>query len=160
MAQDTSRPMEARTGRTNQRYGPQGERLVAGIVPLSADKLYVLLIQSTRRGGWVLPKGGWETDEATAQEAACREAWEEAGVVCKIQHDLGHISEKRRPEQLTAHAPKAAYRFFEATVEKQEAQWPEMNKRSRQWMTYKQAAEMLAERPELLDALNRSTIIR
>lgn len=152
--------MVSRTGRNNQRYGPQGERLVAGIVPLSTDKYYVLLIQSTKRGGWVLPKGGWETDEATAQDAAKREAWEEAGIICKISYDLGLILERRRPDQLTTQVPKASYHFFEATVEKQETQWPEMHKRSRQWMTYTQAQQALADRPELLDALNRCTMHR
>lgn len=108
----------------------------------------------------MLPKGGWETDEATAQDAACREAWEEAGIICKITYDLGIVPERRKPEQLTSQAPKAAYHFFEAVVEKQEAQWPEMHKRGRQWMTYAQAAQALAERPELLDALNRCTMHR
>ena len=32
------------------------------------------------KGKWVLPKGGWETDE-TALEAAKRETFEEAGVI-------------------------------------------------------------------------------
>jgi diphosphoinositol-polyphosphate diphosphatase len=147
---------------TNSRagYGSQGERLVAGVVPLSTDKYYVLLIQSTRRGGWVLPKGGWETDEATAQDAAKREAWEEAGIICKINYDLGLISEKRKADQLTAKAPKASYHFFEATVEKQESVWPEQHKRSRNWFTYNQARAALAERPELLDALDRCTMHR
>jgi diphosphoinositol-polyphosphate diphosphatase len=180
--------MQSRTGRVNQResplprllgssltltstfpfgsvlifpgYGPQGERLVAGVVPLSSDKYYVLLIQSTRRGGWVLPKGGWETDEATAQDAAKREAWEEAGIICKINYDLGVLPERRRPDQLTTQAPKASYHFFEAQVEKQEAQWPEQHKRSRQWFTYTQARQALADRPELLDALDRCTMNR
>ena len=39
---------------------------------LSADKRLVLLIQSSRRTAWVLPKGGWETDEASASDAARR----------------------------------------------------------------------------------------
>ena len=129
-------------------------------MPLSADKYYVLLVQSTRRGGWVLPKGGWETDESTAQEAACREAWEEAGVVVKVNYDLGIIPEKRKADQISTTAPKASYHFFEAIVERQEAQWPEMNKRARTWMTFKQAEQALAERPELLDALKKCTMHR
>lgn len=141
-------------------YGSEGERLVAGLVPLSADKFYVLLVQSTRRGGWVLPKGGWETDEATAQDAAVREGWEEAGVVVKINYDLGTIPEKRKSDQITSEAPKASYHFFEATVERQETQWPEMNKRSRKWMTFKQAEAALVDRPELLEALRRCTMNR
>ena len=174
--------MSARVGRDNQRkswlpmrslivgyisannvslgYGSQGERLVAGVVGLSVDKTKVLLIQSTRRGGWVLPKGGWETDESTAQAAACREAWEEGGIVCTVLRDLGKIDEKRSPGQLTASAPKASYQFFECRVDKEEAQWPEMHKRGRQWMTYQQAAQALASRPELKEALERSSIAR
>lgn len=159
MTQDLSieRPMEARTGRENQRYGSLGERLVAGIVPLSNDRKSVLLIQSMRRGGWVLPKGGWEVDE-TVEEAACREAWEEAGAVCRIHADLGKIPEKRKPEQLTTQAPKAAYQFFEATVDEVKEEWPEKHKRKRRWMGYKEAIVLLKDRPELSEALNRSSI--
>ncbi|KAL9131215.1 MAG: hypothetical protein Q9217_000817, partial [Psora testacea] len=139
-------------------YGAQGERLVAGVVPLSVDKKKVLLIQSTRRNGWVIPKGGWETDEKTAEDAACREAWEEAGIVCKIQKDLGKIPDRRGPRELTTHAPRAMFQFFEATVQKEETKWPEMDKRTRKWMSYTEAKDALAPRPELLEALNRSSI--
>lgn len=107
-----------------------------------------------------MPKGGWETDEATPQDAAKREAWEEAGVICEVKYDLGQIPDLRAPQQLSSRAPKASYHFFEATVEKEEAQWPEMYKRARQWMTYAQAKEALKDRPELLEALNRCTIIK
>ena len=141
-------------------YGSNGERLVAGVVPLSADKTKVLVIQSVRRGGWVLPKGGWETDEKTAQLAACREAWEEAGVICTIQRDLGMILDNRSPSQMTQNAPKASYHFFEVSVDREETTWPEMSKRKRQWVNYTQAATALATRPELLEALNRSSIKR
>ena len=141
-------------------YGAQGERLVAGVVPLSADKTKVLLIQSTRRGGWVLPKGGWENDEGTAEEAACREAWEEAGIECKIQKDLGKIPDQRPASQLTAHAPKAMFQFYEVSVEKEASKWPEQHKRARQWMSYVEAKAALTPRPELLEALNRSPIAR
>ena len=106
----------------------------------------------------MIPKGGWEADEATEQEAACREAWEEAGVCVKITKDLGHIEEKRKPDQMTPEAPTASYRFFEATVEKMEIEWPEMKKRDRDWMTYSRAAHELRARPELLEALNRCSM--
>jgi len=151
--------MESRTGRDNQRYGPQGERLVAGVVPLSADKTKVLLIQSVRRGGWVLPKGGWEKDETVAA-AACREAWEEAGIICKVEKELGYIPDTRPTSQLTQHAPKASYQFFECSVTEERTQWPEMHKRARQWVVYAQAVQALTPRPELLEALKRSSIKR
>ena len=168
--------MESRTGRDNQRgsliilfaildrpdihqgFGDEGERLVAGVVPLSADKTQVLLLESTRRGGWVLPKGGWELDEESASEAARREAWEEAGVICTVEADLGLIKERRPTSQLTKQAPKASYQFFECIVTEERAEWPEMKKRTRQWVGYAQAVQALTARPELLEALQRSSI--
>ena len=139
-------------------YGTRGERLVAGVVPLKADKSQVLLIQSTRRNGWVLPKGGWELDEPTASTAAQREAWEEAGIIVKIEKDLGHIPDTRPTSALTKNAPKASYQFFEATVTEEKAEWPEKHKRTRQWYSYTQAIQVLDQRPELLEALKRSSI--
>lgn len=106
----------------------------------------------------MLPKGGWETDEGTAQEAACREAWEEAGIVCTVLKDLGTVPEMRAPEALTPTAPKAAYQFYEVRVDREAAEWPEKDKRGRQWMPYQQAKQALLTRPELLEALNRSSI--
>lgn len=148
--------MESRTGRTKQRYNSTGERLVAGVVPLTEDKRYVLLIQSTRRKGWVLPKGGWEIDEECT-EAAAREAWEEAGITINIDYDLGDIVETRPPKKSK---DTSLYRFYEATVTKEEENWPERHKRERQWFTFAQAQEALALRPELLEALRRSTMKR
>lgn len=130
------------------------------MVPLSADRTAVLMIQSAGPGGWVLPKGGWETDEDSAQVAALREAWEEAGVICTVGNDLGLIPDMRPSTLLTANAPKASYQFFEAIVDQVEEQWPEMHKRKRRWVPYAEAATALACRPELLEALNRSSIMR
>jgi len=128
---------------------------VAGLIAISEDRYYVLLVQSKGRNGWVLPKGGWETDEATAQEAACREAWEEAGIVCKkISYDLGSAQEKKSNGSI-----KTEYHWYEAIVERLEDKWPEMSKRTRMWMTFKQAEAALADRPELLEALRRCTML-
>jgi len=164
MAASTSKPVDmpatARQGRVNQRYSAAGERLVAGIVALSADKTKVLLIQSQRRQGWVLPKGGWETDEPTAEAAAKREAWEEAGITCTIINPLGTIVDKRPPKEYSKHAPKALYHFFEAKVDEEKADWPEKHKRNRKWMTYKEALEALKARDELSEALTRSGIAK
>lgn len=145
------------------RYGPNGERLVAGVVPLSTDRTKVLMIQSSSRKGWVLPKGGWETDESTQQEAACREAWEEAGIDCKIEKDLGTIDEKRTESAIKkdgSKAPRASYRFYEVRVRQELDSWPEQHKRDRQWMSFRTAQEQLKDRPELLEALERSSIIK
>ncbi|KAL1866820.1 hypothetical protein VTK73DRAFT_4495 [Phialemonium thermophilum] len=161
-ASNGSRSMESRTGRSKQRYNSKGERLVAGVVPLTADKNFVMLIQSTRRKGWVLPKGGWETDEECT-EAATREAWEEAGIVVEIVYDLGDIAESRPPKKHSSSSKekhRSLYRFYEATVTSEETDWPEKATRQRSWMTYAQAIEALKDRPELQQALERSTMNR
>ena len=44
------------------------------------DHSFLLVSSHNTKGKWVLPKGGWEVDE-TAEEAATRETFEEAGVV-------------------------------------------------------------------------------
>jgi diphosphoinositol-polyphosphate diphosphatase len=140
-------------------YGESGERLVAGVVPLNEGRTHVLLIQSNRRSEWVLPKGGWESDESCT-EAAQREAWEEAGIVCTVDYDLGQIKETRAPKQISKNAPKALYQFYQVTVTREESEWPEKHKRNRQWATYAEAKEALKARPELLEALERCTICR
>jgi diphosphoinositol-polyphosphate diphosphatase len=106
-----------------------------------------------------MPKGGWESDE-TCIDAAQREAWEEAGISCKIDYDLGTIKETRTPKQMSKDAPKALYQFFEVTVTTEHEDWPERHKRNRQWATYAEAEQALDGRPELLEALKRSTISR
>lgn len=137
-------------------YNTKGVRLVAGVVPLSPDLEYVLMIQSTRRKGWVLPKGGWESDE-TCEEAATREAWEEAGVTVNIGLDLGIIEEQRA---LKMSKNQSEYHFFQGIVQSQHEEWPERHKRERHWFTFRQAWEELKTRPELQEALDRSSIKR
>jgi diphosphoinositol-polyphosphate diphosphatase len=107
----------------------------------------------------VLPKGGWESDE-TCLEAAQREAWEEAGIVCNVDYDLGQITETRTAKQILKDAPRSLYQFYQVTVIREEAEWPEKHKRNRQWATYAEAKEALKSRPELLQALERCTILR
>ncbi|KAK3344101.1 NUDIX hydrolase domain-like protein [Lasiosphaeria hispida] len=160
MASSKAKPMTSRQGRENQRYSSAGERLVAGIVPLSEDKTLVLLIQSTRRKGWVLPKGGWEKDEECT-EAAAREAWEEAGISVHIDFDLGEIEDSRPPKP-SSKEPKerSLYRFYEATVLSQEEDWPEREKRERGWFSFATAYDHLKNRPELQEALRRSAMKR
>lgn len=118
------------------------------------------MIQSSRRNGWVLPKGGWEKDEKTASAAAAREAWEEAGIKVRVDKDLGHIADTRPTSAVTKNTPKASYQFFEATVTKEEDDWPEKKKRDRGWFTYAQASHYLRDRPELTEALKRSSLKR
>ncbi|KAH8153929.1 uncharacterized protein LAJ45_01696 [Morchella importuna] len=154
--------MEARVGRVKQRYAPDGSRLVAGVVAVSSDKKKVLVVESTnRKNHWVLPKGGYETDEANPEDAATREAWEEAGITGKVTKSLGEIKDPR-PVVPEKRVQRSLYYFFEFKVEKEESEWPEMHKRRRTWLTYEEATKCfkVMGRPELQEAVDRSSVSR
>lgn len=77
-----SRLLHSRVGRELQRYDGDA-RLLACVVARRAGGDVLLISSSKRADAWVLPKGGWESDETLA-ECALREAEEEAGVRCLL----------------------------------------------------------------------------
>ncbi|KAH7296121.1 hypothetical protein KP509_26G009500 [Ceratopteris richardii] len=85
--------------------------------------------------GLLFPKGGWETDE-TVEEAACREAYEEAGVRGDLKGYIGawDFKSKRLQSHLSPEGLCRAYMF--ALLVKEELDfWPEGNARERHWCT-------------------------
>ena len=135
----------SRTGRELQRY-EHGHRLVAGCIPyrykLTQDnkKMEVLMISSQKGQGLFFPKGGWEKDE-TVEEAACREAFEEAGVRGLLQDLLGSWDYKSKGLQGVS-CPEGLCRayMFPLAVTEQLDTWPE-NSRHRQWFDVSDAME-------------------
>ncbi|KAK6127248.1 hypothetical protein DH2020_039011 [Rehmannia glutinosa] len=126
----------ARTGRHQQRY-EDGYRLIAGNMEedgsgTSEKIVEVLMINSTGGPGLLFPKGGWENDE-TAEEAAEREAMEEAGV----RGDL--VSKTLQDEYSPEGLCKAAMYALHVTEELES--WPEKSHRERSWLTIPQAIE-------------------
>ncbi|EPY52687.1 diadenosine 5',5'''-p1,p6-hexaphosphate hydrolase Aps1 [Schizosaccharomyces cryophilus OY26] len=91
-----NRSMTSREGRSKNRFNPvTGARLAAGVIALSADKRYVLMVSSAKKlPCWVVPKGGWEADESI-QQAALREGWEEGGLIGRITQSLGCFKDNR-----------------------------------------------------------------
>jgi 8-oxo-dGTP pyrophosphatase MutT (NUDIX family) len=57
----------------------------SGVIPYRRvqDQLEILLITSIRRGHWIIPKGIIEPHLSPA-DSACKEAWEEAGIVGQV----------------------------------------------------------------------------
>ncbi|XP_021744500.1 nudix hydrolase 16, mitochondrial-like isoform X2 [Chenopodium quinoa] len=101
----------------------------------------VLMINSTSGPGLLFPKGGWENDE-TVEEAARREAIEEAGVKGDILDFLGYYDFKSKtlqddfsPEGLC----KAA--MFALLVKEELEYWPEQSTRQRSWLTIPEALD-------------------
>uniref|UniRef100_A0A0D6RA52 Nudix hydrolase domain-containing protein n=1 Tax=Araucaria cunninghamii TaxID=56994 RepID=A0A0D6RA52_ARACU len=130
----------ARTGRNRQRY-EDGYRLVAGCIPYRHAKTddEVLMITSRSGPGLIFPKGGWENDESV-EEAAQREALEEAGVRGEMKKILGSWefkSKSPREEDSPEGLCKAV--VFPLCVTQELDSWPEQDVRQRQWLSIEDA---------------------
>ncbi|KAJ8755867.1 hypothetical protein K2173_024412 [Erythroxylum novogranatense] len=139
-------------GRHQQRY-EGGCRLVAGCIPfryraydtngdIESEKLVEVLMINTPSGpGLLFPKGGWENDE-TVEEAAAREAIEEAGVRGEIMDFIGdyHFKSKTHQDECCPEGLcKAA--MFALLVKEELESWPEQSTRTRSWLTIPEAVE-------------------
>ncbi|XP_062109469.1 nudix hydrolase 17, mitochondrial isoform X2 [Humulus lupulus] len=136
----------SRTGRELQRYNNMGCRQVVGYknenngdsssIDNTSNELEVLVISSQKGQGFMFPKGGWELDESV-EEAASRESLEEAGVLGKVERELGKWSfiSKSRGTYYEGS-------MFPLLVNEQLDLWPEKNVRRRIWMTVTEAREV------------------
>ncbi|EFJ25227.1 hypothetical protein SELMODRAFT_99897 [Selaginella moellendorffii] len=143
--------MEGITDEPQRQRFEQGYRLVAGCIPYRlkkggstphavVDNVRILMISSLNGHGLVFPKGGWEFDE-TVEDAACREAAEEAGVRGQIKEELGHwIFASKRHDMVCTKGNCKAYMFALEVTQELET-WPEQEARRRQWFTIATAIE-------------------
>jgi len=89
----------SRQGRSLQRWlvhSPTEElvRQVAGCIPITRDGR-IVLVSASRKSEWIIPKGGWDTDE-TKEECAARETFEEAGLLGSLGGCLEPIDYETR----------------------------------------------------------------
>jgi len=151
MCRDVKRMMSsspARTGRHRQRYDEDQLRLVAGCIPYRFEevvgndncdvekRLLVLMISSPNRDDLVFPKGGWEDDESV-REAACREAWEEAGVRGILREEpLGDWEFRSKSSQNSCSTGGGCRGYmFALEVTEELDSWPEQHIYERKWLT-------------------------
>lgn len=100
----------------------------------------VCLITSSSGKRWLVPKGNLQRG-CDLRETAAREAWEEAGLVGRVQGDpLGRYEFEKlgcRYEVVV----------FCMTVEAAKRDWPEKGRRIRRWLRPGKAAQRIASRP-------------
>ncbi|KAL6654745.1 hypothetical protein ACP70R_008210 [Stipagrostis hirtigluma subsp. patula] len=145
----------ARQGRHRQRY--EGcYRLVSGCIPYTLmeddsenscqdvlGRLQVLMISTPKRSDLIFPKGGWEDDESI-DEAACREAFEEAGVKGILSATpLGEWIFKSKSKQNSCGLQGACKGFiFALQVTELLESWPEQITHGRRWVPIEEAYEI------------------
>ena len=89
----------------------------------------VLLVNSRKQRYWIVPGGGVEDGEMF-DDAAHREVYEEAGVVCKIIKEFDIITDEIKRQKT---------KVYELRVILEMCEWPESTWRKRIWMTLKEA---------------------
>ncbi|XP_024530914.1 nudix hydrolase 17, mitochondrial [Selaginella moellendorffii] len=132
------------------RYNAQGQRMVAGCIPYrrekDSDTVEILMVRSQNGHNIVFPKGGWEVDESV-QDAAIREAQEEAGVHGHVRDELGvWIFHKRSHQQWETNPDGACeVHMFLLEVTQELDTWPEQH-RGRVWIDLNEVEKITLER--------------
>ncbi|MBF2028104.1 MAG: NUDIX hydrolase [Oscillatoriales cyanobacterium C42_A2020_001] len=123
--------------------------LQSGVIPyrFTDTAIEVLLVSSSSGKRWVIPKG-WIDLGLSSEESAAKEAWEEAGVRgMMITPAIGHYHTRKWGLIYQVEV-------FLMRVEQEEAIYPEVNVRTRTWVTI-ETAIALVRKAELKRLLNQ-----
>jgi 8-oxo-dGTP pyrophosphatase MutT (NUDIX family) len=114
----------------------------AGVIPFrrKKDGIEVCLIRNKGRKKWKLPKGFVDPGE-TVQQAALKEAWEEAGLTGRIVGDTIGSYDYEKWEL------KLKVSVFLMEVTEQEDEWEESRFRERRWSRVDEAFDTLKKHP-------------
>lgn len=103
----------------------------------------VLLVTSRGTGRWIVPKG-WPMPGRSLADAAMQEAWEEAGVLGKVdQVAIGSYHYDKLQDQ--GFAVPVDVHVFAVDVQSLADEFPEAAERKRKWYDPARAAELVAE---------------
>ncbi len=115
-------------------------------VRMKEGKLEVLLITSRGTARWIIPKG-WPKKNTAPHKLALLEAYEEAGIRGKIDRlEIGHYDYVKWIDE--HHSVACRVGVFVMKVRDELAKWPEMDERTREWMSPEEAAGRVQE-PQL-----------
>jgi 8-oxo-dGTP pyrophosphatase MutT (NUDIX family) len=108
----------------------------------AAGEIEVLLITSRETGRFIIPKG-WPVKRLSDPDAAAKEAYEEAGVVGKVQRKpIGDYFYWKRLQRNLEFLKVDVYAL---EVRDQRTDWPEKSARRSGWQSRKQAAKLVKE---------------
>lgn len=122
----------------------QDMTIQVGALPVrrKADgSIEILLVTARQKNRWLIPKGG-RSGRLTDDDAAAREALEEAGVEGKIKKrpvgDYRHLRADGRK------GPRII--VFKMKVRRDASNWKEKNERKRRWLSPAAAASLVKEK--------------
>lgn len=142
-------------------------RVVCCAIPIARAAAKILLITSRKRpDNWVcecaavaalaprltfvcatVPKGGWEAFDVRLENAATREALEEAGARGTITRFV-----------TTQQSPSTIYHFYELDVVELDKDWLEDAERRREWVDYAEAVRRLEWKAELANGIRMCSL--
>ncbi len=103
--------------------------------------LEILLVTSRRTRRWIIPKG-WPIKGLQPAMAAAREAFEEAGVLGRVDDTaVGRFSYRKTIEKADR-VVDCEVVVFPLRVERQLAEWPEAGQRDLRWLSAETASDM------------------
>jgi 8-oxo-dGTP pyrophosphatase MutT (NUDIX family) len=123
----------------------QKSRNQYGALPVSMrdGNLYVMLVTSRETRRWIIPKG-WPEKRLAPHALAAREAYEEAGLVGRIEkRPIGRYRYDKRLK--SDKMVPCVVDVYLLNVENELDDWPEKAERERRWMLPTQAAELVSE---------------
>ena len=131
---------------------PEPRVQVAALCHRKGAKGREVLLVTSSRGRWILPKG-WPIDGLSDGDAALQEAWEEAGVkdaTAKAEPIGSYAYDKTMGSGLPV--PVEAL-IYSVRVQGLESEFPEAGQRELRWVSPTEAANLVDE-PELKSILN------
>ena len=110
-----------------------------------AGRVEILILTSRDTGRFIIPKG-WKKKGHRKPDAAALEAYEEAGVIGKVQRKpLGSYDYWKRGDSEFERLQVLVYPLL---VTKQRRDWPEKGQRRMAWLSVEDAA-LLVDEPQL-----------
>lgn len=110
---------------------------------LKKGRVEVMMVTSRETGRWVIPKG-WPMEGIPPEEAAAREAWEEAGALGKVSADpLGRFVYDKVLRDRSVRS--CCVTVYPLRLREVKSRWPERKERRRKWFDAEEAAGLVAE---------------
>jgi len=104
------------------------------------------MVSSSRKPAWILPKGGWESDER-CEDGALRETYEEGGILGTLGPRLGDVEHRRKGGGGGGGEGESRMCMYPLYVLEVRENWPESG-RARKVVDIDTAIEIFEGRPE------------